>query len=92
MKMLTVFEVIQDADEVHEKTFGDRTSYAQDMYVHSGLFPERVRVQIESKEQAFPVGKYFMKPSAIVRGKYDKPELAPFDLATHLEPFPVEAK
>lgn len=88
--MVTVFEVLADHNEVHEQTFGDRTSYSQDMFVHVGVFPERMRVQIESKDKAFPVGKYFMKPSAIGRAKYDKPELSPFNLADHIVPFPAE--
>jgi hypothetical protein len=90
--MITVFEILPNQDEVFIKTFGERTSYSQDMYVNVGIYPERMRVQIESKEKAFPVGKYFMKPSAITRAKYDKPELSPFELASHLFPLSFENK
>lgn len=85
MPISIIFECVSGHNEIHEKTFGERTSYSQDLFVHTGgPFPERVRVQLTEKEKPFTIGKYFLKPSAIVRGKYDKPELSPFDLADHL--------
>lgn len=84
-----VFECLAGQNEVHEKKFGDNVNYSQDLYVHSGgAFPERVRVQIQ-KDKPFTVGKYYLKPSAVVRGKYDKPELSPYDLADHLALLPA---
>jgi len=81
-----VFECVSGHDQVHEKTFGEKTNYSQDLFVHTGgAFPERVRVGIE-KDKPFTIGKYYLKPSAIVRGKYDKPDLSPFDLHDHLAP------
>ena len=82
-----IFECLAGQHQLHEKTFGDKTNYSQDLYVHSGgAFPERVRVQLTDKDKPFTIGKYYLKPSAIVRGKYDKPELSPYDLADHLAP------
>ena len=83
-----VFECVNGHNQIHEKTFGENTNYSQDLFVHTGgAFPERVRVGLTDKNKPFTIGKYYLKPSAIVRGKYDKPDLSPYDLADHLAPF-----